>query len=75
MTEFVAAAHFKNRIVFLKDMNIKEPHEDACKRAWFVAKNKEENYDNTIDLSYAYINVIKKKVTYHPDIMTSLNIS
>jgi len=68
MNEFVAVAHYKNKIVFLKEevagQLVKEPQDHACKRAWFVAKNKSEDHENTIDLSHAYINILKKKVSY-----------
>ena len=68
MSEYVAAAHYKNRIVFLKEDTscqiIKEPRDYACKRAWFVAKNKSEDHENSIDLSYAHVNILKKQVSY-----------
>ncbi len=74
MTEITAVAHYKNKLVFLKDVQIKESKDYTCKRAWFVAKNEnlEKDPEKVGDLSYAYVNVVKKNVTYDSTVMESL---
>jgi len=75
MTELTATAHYKNTLVFLKNTCEKESKDYTCKRAWFIAKNKRlsTHPETAVDLSHAYINVVKKNVVYDPSIMEMLH--